>query len=108
MYGLEKIHKYWLFYGEYYPGVITLNTKPFSFYVDASKYDPERLLFNVDRNLLISSNTDGSKNVPSPESFIKDPEKWLQRAIAAIFQQNKKIACCKTDRFFSSNKLPPQ
>jgi hypothetical protein len=88
MYGTDKLYKYWLFYGEYYPGVITRKSNPFSYYINASNYNPEQLLFQVHRQYLNTIENGKSIEI-SPESLMSDPEKWLYKSITAIFHQCK-------------------
>lgn len=87
LYNTEQLHKYWLFFGEYYPGKITLHPEHFAFYVNACNYDPEQLLFQVHRQYLDSEMSDGVIIAISPEHLIKNPESWLLKAIPAIFCQ---------------------
>jgi hypothetical protein len=86
-YNIEKLWKQLLFYGEYTAGTIVVNVKKFFFYVDASQYDPEGLLFHIHRNFLNFVNTDGSPEQFSPVAFDSDPQRWFSRAIQASFQQ---------------------
>ena len=116
LYNTENLQKHWLFYGEYYPGIITLHPKSFAFYVNACNYDPERLLFQVHRQYLNYKMSDGRRIDISPESLMKNPENWMINAIQAIYCQyyaetkgkNVFIASCSTthavEKSFSDRK----
>jgi len=87
VYNTERLQKYWLFYGAYYSGAITPHPKKYAFYVNASNYNPEQLLFQVHRTFLNSNVQGGGKIEISPEALIQSPENWLFRAIPAVFCQ---------------------
>ena len=87
MYGTEKLHKFWLFYGTFHVGVITPYTKSFTYYVNATQYDPEQLLFQIHRRILDYRNADGTIAPLSPDALIQNPDEWLHRAIIAVFRQ---------------------
>lgn len=87
VYNTRNLQTYWLFYGEYHSGSITLHPKTFAFYVNAINYNPEQLLFQVHRTFLNTQMSDGRKIEVSPESLMGNPDDWIFRAIPAMFCQ---------------------
>ena len=86
-YGTSELWNYLLYTGEYTERKIGGKDKKFCYFVDASKYDPEGLLFHVHRNYLKFLDGNGNIEAVSPEAFSNDPEKWFGRAIEGSFKQ---------------------
>jgi hypothetical protein len=86
-YHTENLWQHLLYYGEYYVGSIGVRPKKFYFYIDASQYDPEGLLFHIHRNFLNFVTANGVKEEISPEAFNREPKRWFSNAICASLQQ---------------------
>ena len=86
-YNTSKLWNHLLYTGEYTERKIGGRDKKFNYFIDATNYDPEGLLFHIHRNFLNVLDKNGNVEKVSPEAFSQDPEKWFRRAIEGSFMQ---------------------